>query len=229
MTVNTSNSNASTPQGSPRGGGTGAPASISQSQSTSQQQHQDPAGGIGIQPQGQPGATAGANLPAAATRVQPQVQLPPLTATLAMELHNNIPLNEQHCYGTQLYTFLTQANADLSILNNPANNQTMCMVKIPDTGTVHIVHSLGFGTNPIGEILPIANHVLTLAGDGASATPPQVLILPKEIADPLEIHIPSEAEFNTKILQTSRYPLFRNADVPETVITPKKRKTQRFT
>ena len=137
-----------------------------------------------------------------------------------MELHNNIPLNEQHHYATQLYTFLTQANADLSILNNPANNQTMCMVNIPDTGT-SIVHSLGFGTNPIEEVSPIANHVLTLTGNGAAVTPPQVLTLPKEIADPLEIRIPSGTEFNTKILQTSRYPLFRSADVLKTVLTPK--------
>ena len=51
------------------------------------------------------------------------------------------------------------------------------MVNIPDTGTVHIVHSLGFGTNPIGEVSPIANNVLTLTGDGSAATPPQVLTL----------------------------------------------------
>ena len=95
------------------------------------------------------------------------------------------------------------------------------MVNIPDTGTVRIVHSLGFSTNPIGEISPIANHVLTLTGNDTVATPPQALILPKEIADPLEICIPSEEEFNTKILQTWRYPLFRNADVLEIVITPK--------
>ena len=91
-----------------------------------------------------------------------------------MELHNNIPLNEQRRHATQLYTFLTQATANLSLLNNPANQQTTCLVNIPDTSTVHIVHSLGFGTNPIGAILPIANHVLTLTGDGSTATPPQV-------------------------------------------------------
>ena len=76
---------------------------------------------------------------------------------------------------------------------------------------------------PLGirEVSPIANHVITLTGDGAAAIPPQVLTVPKEMADPLEICIPSEPEFNIKILQTSRYPLFCNADVPETVLTPK--------
>ena len=153
--------------------------------------------------------------------MQPQVQLPPPTATLAMELHNNKLLNEQRHHATQLYTFLTQANANLSLLNNPANQQTTCLVNIPDTGTVRIVHSLGFGTNPIGDVSPIANHVLTLTGDGSTATPPQVLLLPNESADLIEIRIPSEPEFNAKISSTSRFPLFRNADVHETAITPK--------
>ena len=220
MTVN-ADSNASTPQGSPRGGTAGTAANISQSQSSNQQQPQQTPGGQGNNQQGQPGTAARGNPPAAAPGPHPQVQLPPPTAQLAMELHNKIPLDEQRRYATQLYTFLTQVNADLSILNNPANKQTTCMVNIPDTGTVRIVHSLGFGTNPIGEVSPIANHVLTLTGDGSTATPPQVLTLPKDIADLIEIRIPSENEFNTKILTTSRYPLFRNADVPETVITPK--------
>ena len=151
MTVNASNSSTST------GGATGAPVSVSQSQSTSQQQHQGPTGGLGTQPQGQPGTATGGNPTSAAARVQHQVQLPPPTVTLTMELHNNIPLNKQRCYATQLYTFLTQANADLSILNNPANNQTTCMVNIPDTSKVRIVHSLGFGTNPIGHQGSITN------------------------------------------------------------------------
>ena len=138
-----------------------------------------------------------------------------------MELHNAILLNMQLRYGTQLYTFLNQENADLSILNNPANHQTICIVNIPDISTVCNVHSLGFGINLIGEVSPIASHVLILTGDGSTATPPQILTLPKEIADPIDIHIPSKAEFNTKVLTTSRFPLFRNTDLPEMVITPK--------
>ena len=125
MTVNASESNTSTPQGSPRGGTAMNLAAISQSQSTVQEQPQGTnPGGQGTQPAPgqQHGAAAGGNPSSAAAGVQPQVQLPPPTAQLAMELHNTIPLNEQRRYATQLYTFLTKANAELSILNNPANN-----------------------------------------------------------------------------------------------------------
>ena len=67
------------------------------------------------------------------------------------------------------------------------NPTRTCMVNLPDSNMIHIVHSLGFGTNPIGQVSPIATHLLTLTGDGSAVNPPQALILPQEITRPLEI------------------------------------------
>ena len=68
------------------------------------------------------------------------------------------------------------------------------MVNIPDSSMIHIVHSVGFGTNPIGQVSLIVNHILTLTGDGSAVNPPQALILPQqETVTPIEICVPTEA------------------------------------
>ena len=175
---------------------------------------------------GQPGPTSGSGAQTGsgstppATGVHLQVNLPPPTATLAQELHK-IPLNEQRRHAAQLYTFLVQPSVDLSNLNNPSNPATTCMVNIPDSSMIRIVHSIGYGTNPIGQVSPIANHILTLTGDGSTANPPQALILPQETATPIDIRVPSEAEFNTKILTNTQFALFKNNDVNARAKVPK--------
>ena len=95
------------------------------------------------------------------------------------------------------------------------------MVNLPDSNMIRIVHSLGFGTNPIGQVSPIATCMLTLTRDGSAANPPQALILPQEIASLLEIRIPTDNEFNTKILTATQFPLIKNTDVNTRAIVPK--------
>ena len=213
MTTNVDSSNNSTPRFSPRSGVGWTAQGNPQDQQQQQQAGQGGGGQGATTTQGQQGAPT----------VQTQVQLPPPTATLALEIHNTVPLNEQGLYSLHnpALHFPNASNIDLSLLNSPANHQATCMVNILDTGNICILLSLGLGTNPIGEVSPISNHVLTLTGDGSTFTPPQVLLLPKKVADPLEIRIPLETEFNAKIMTTSRFHLFKNAEVPETVITLK--------
>ena len=206
-----------TTQGSSQTAGGTPPADDQQQQTTS-----------GGQSGGQPGTssstsvhpTSGGATPPPAAPVQVQVQLPPLTAKLAQEIHK-IPLNEQRSHAAQLYSFLVQGNVDLSYLNNPSNPTTTCMVNLPDSNMICIVHSLGFGTNPIGQVSPIATRLLTLTRDGSALNPPQALILPQEIASPLEIQIPTDNEFNTKILTSTQFRLFKNTDVNARVTVPK--------
>ena len=40
---------------------------------------------------------------------------------------------------------------------------------------LHLVHLVGFGTNPIGGSSPVANKILTLT-DGEAAQTPQVMV-----------------------------------------------------
>ena len=207
-----------TTQGSSQPAGGPPPAGTQQQQPASAGQSGNQSGTNNST--GSQATSGGTSTPPNAANVQVQVQLPPPVAKLAQEIHK-IPLNEQRCHAAQLYSFLVQGNVDLSDLNNPANPTTTCMVNLPDSNMIRIVHSLGFGTNPIGQVSPIATHVLTLTGDGSAQNPPQALILPQEITTPLEIRIPTDNEFNTKILTSTQFPLFKNTDVNARATVPK--------
>ena len=173
----------SSAQGRGQGGTNPAPDASSQGAGptarstppTGNQQHQGASGNIGDGQPGTPSSTvsrAGGGSTPPPAGVHLQVHLPPPTATLAQELHK-IPLNDQRCHAAQLYSFLVQPTVDMSNLNNPANPATTCMVNIPDSSMARILHSIGFRTNPIGQVSLIANHILTLTGDSSTANPPQ--------------------------------------------------------
>ena len=79
--------------------------------------------------------------------------LPEPRAAVARE-YNKLSLVEQCSLAAKLHDFLTTENNDLSQLNAPENNSTTCLINIPKR-KVRAIHSIGFGTSPIGSSSPI--------------------------------------------------------------------------
>ena len=70
---------------------------------------------------------------------------------------------------------------ELLALNAPENPSMVAIVNIPRTDLVRVVHSIGYGTQPLGGNSPIATKLLVLTGDGTALYPPQVLMLPASL------------------------------------------------
>ena len=120
-------------------------------------------------------------------------------------------MEEQHHLGTQLHAFLMQSTtSELAQLNSPENKPTTCMINLPKLGIIHIIHSLGFATKPIGSTSPISNNILMQTGDGTFINHPQVLMLP---ATNIHRDRTTEPEFNVKILTTTAWPLFKHTQM----------------
>ena len=140
--------------------------------------------------------------------------LPSPTTTVAKEFHK-IPSQEQHTSCAQLHTFLSSGSKNLVIFNCVNNPPTTALVNIPKSNMARVVYGIGYGTALIGGVSPLANKLLVLSGDGASATHPTVLLLPDSVADNNVIKIPNNVEFDTKRTTANgeNYPMFKNSGV----------------
>ena len=113
-------------------------------------------------------------------RTQAAINLPLPTANLAKEL-DKTPIHEQRRLAAQLHAFLLQDSPDLTQLNDAENKPVEGIINIRKSSTIRVLHSFGVGTNPIGGSSTIAGKIISLAGDGSSANPPQAMVFPKEV------------------------------------------------
>ena len=53
------------------------------------------------------------------------------------------------------------------------NLQGTCLINIPKSNTDRVIHSIGFGSSPIGGSSPVENKILALSLDGEASRPPK--------------------------------------------------------
>ena len=140
--------------------------------------------------------------------------LPEPRAAIAREFHK-LSLVEQRSLAAKLHAFLTTENTDLSKLNAPENKPTTCLINIPKSNSVRVIHSIGFGTSPIGGSSPVENRILAMSLDGEASRPPQVIVLPRRMTDVREVKTPGTQDFENKFLEANgtSYPMFKNANL----------------
>ena len=139
---------------------------------------------------------------------------PPPTTAIAKEMHKVI-MTKQHINTTQLFAFLTNEDKDLSQLNALDNKPAACIINLPQTDQVRVIHSLGFGTSPIGRVSLVANKILALKGNGDAMNPPAVMVSPKDMVETVNCLTPTNEEFKTKMAEpgNASYPWFKNANL----------------
>ena len=142
------------------------------------------------------------------------ITFPPPTTAIAKEMHKVI-MTEQRINTTQLFVFLNTDDKDLAQLNAVDNKPAACIINLPQTDQIRVIHSLGFGTSPIGRVSPVANKILALTGDGDAMNPPAVMVLPSDMVETVNCLTPTNEEFATKMAEpgNASFPWFKNASL----------------
>ncbi len=120
-------------------------------------------------------------------------QLPAAEGVVAKTI-DATPKDVQRQKAAELFDFFKDASSQMSALNEEGHIYT-CLMAVPDTHDVRVVHSIGFGTRRIGNTSTVTDKFLALHGEGnADIGPPRVLVLPDQIITDHPVKCPTDAE-----------------------------------
>ena len=148
---------------------------------------------------------------------QASISLHAPKANLAKEI-NKTPLYKKCRLAAQLHTFLLQDSPNLTQINDAENKPAVGIINIPISSTIRVLHSFVVGTNPIGGSYPISGNILSLVGNGSYDSPPQAMVLPREVFHKTSIWIPDQDYFEHKLNNTQAFPLKKNANLTHEAI-----------
>ena len=99
-----------------------------------------------------------------------------------------------------LYDFLTMDNKVLLELNVRPEPLT-CVIGLPNSKRVRVLHCIGVGSSGIGAVSPIDGKLLFLHGDGnADIGAPTPVILPADVLDVVDTLCTTQEQFDANIL-----------------------------
>ena len=102
-------------------------------------------------------------------------------------------LANQRADTKDLYNFLKLDNPDFRQLNGE-NRCFTAMISIPNTHKVRIIYGFGYGTSGIGSVSPIADHILSLYGEGGAIGCPQMMMINDDFLKEIEVLNPTEEQ-----------------------------------
>jgi hypothetical protein len=112
------------------------------------------------------------------------------------------PIATQRNLATNLFTFLTSENKQLLQLNVDPT-PTTCIIGIPNSSKIRVLHCMGIGSCRIGENSPIDGKLLLLHGDGnREIGAPNPLVLPAQYLDKTEKLCMTRAQFDANLAAT---------------------------
>ena len=143
--------------------------------------------------------------------------LPGPVGNVAMSLNDNeIAVHRQRAI--DLFQFLTSEDRVLLQLNMDHTPRT-CLVGMPNSSKVRVLHTFGIGASGIGSVSQIDNKLLFLTGDGGpDIGTPMPLVLPPQTVNLADRLCLTAEQFNTQIkAQGAQYtfPLVRRLDAAE--------------
>jgi hypothetical protein len=107
--------------------------------------------------------------------------LPAPTGEVAKFVNSSATIARLRSNAESCYTFLSEPTSDLRDLNGDHTLFT-AMVSVPGTNKVKIIYGMGYGTNLIGQVSPVANKIMALFGEGGrDLGTPQVLVMDSSI------------------------------------------------
>jgi hypothetical protein len=124
--------------------------------------------------------------------------LPGADGSIATKLHaEDIAIHRQRAI--DLFQFLIEPTRELLQLNvNPS--PTTCIVGLPNSHQVRVLHCMGVGASGIGAISPIDGKLLFLHGDGnKDIGPPSPLVLPSSLTERHDTICMTHAQFTTNL------------------------------
>ena len=144
--------------------------------------------------------------------------LPGPVGNVATSLNDNeVVVHRQRAI--DLYQFLTDENKVLLQLNMDHTPRT-CLVGMPNSSKVRVLHTFGIGASGIGSISQIDNKLLFLTGDGGpDIGTPLPLVLPPETVTMADRICLTADQFSTQIKAqgaTYTFPLVRRLDAAST-------------
>jgi hypothetical protein len=124
--------------------------------------------------------------------------LPGADSAVATQLvQADIAQHRQHAI--DLYQFLATDDKQLLQLNIDDIPRT-CIIGLPNSSKVRLIHCMGIGVSPIGAISEIDSQVLCLTGDGGTDIgAPTPLTFPPTIFNKQEVLAMTQNQFNTAI------------------------------
>jgi hypothetical protein len=124
--------------------------------------------------------------------------LPPASGSIAQKLHaDDVAIHRQRAI--DLFQFLNNPAPDLLQLNvNPG--PSTCIIGLPNSHQVRVLHCMGVGASGIGAISPIDGKLLFLHGDGNNEIgPPSPLVLPAAIVEKQDTICMTHAQFTDNL------------------------------
>jgi hypothetical protein len=124
--------------------------------------------------------------------------LPGPVGSVATQLHEtNITVHCQHA--VNLYQFLISDDKSLLTLNITPEANT-CVVGLPNSSKVRILHCIRIGASGLGDISPTDDQILVMHGDGNNdIRPPALLVLPPNILKQRETLCMTEEMFELNL------------------------------
>jgi hypothetical protein len=108
--------------------------------------------------------------------------LPGPAGSVATQLHDtHIAVHRQRA--VNLFQFLLSDNKSLLTLNITPEANT-CIVGLPNSSKVRVLHCIGIGASGLGEMSPTDDQILLMHGDGNNDIgAPAPLVLPPDILE----------------------------------------------
>jgi hypothetical protein len=124
--------------------------------------------------------------------------LPGPVGNIATVIHS-VPIDQQKQQFLDFYTFLSDDTSVLLQLNADKAYR-VCLVGLPASSKVRIVHCMGLGSSAIGMTSPVDNNLLLLTGDGGiDIGTPIPLMLDTTVRSKQETFSMTEAQFFTQL------------------------------
>jgi hypothetical protein len=108
-------------------------------------------------------------------------------------------METQRTNALQFHEFLVNPDSELLTLNGD-NTPRTCIIGLPNSSKVRVLHCFGIGASAIGATSPIDNKLLALSGDGGhDIGAPAPLVLPKSVVTANEVIAMSHDMFCSRI------------------------------
>ena len=124
--------------------------------------------------------------------------LPGSDSAVATQL-NVVDIAQHRQNSIDLYQFLVNEGREMLQINMDDTPRT-CLIGLPNSSKVRVIHCIGVGVSPIGAISLIDNQVLCLSGDGGQDIgAPIPLVLPPAVFNKREVLAMTQEQFTTII------------------------------
>ena len=124
--------------------------------------------------------------------------LPGSDSAVATQL-NVVDIAQHRQNSIDLYQFLVNEGREMLQINMDDTPRT-CLIGLPNSAKVRVIHCIGVGVSPIGAISLIDNQVLCLSGDGGQDIgAPIPLVLPPAVFNKREVLAMTQEQFTTII------------------------------